>query len=234
MTLLRSIENFPRRLVWGASALLVAAAAAMAAWYAPVEATMGPAQKIFYLHFPAAIDTFLAALVVFVGSVGYIGSRRREWDDLACAAAQVTVLYCTVVLITGMVWAKSAWGVWWTWSPRLTFSLVLWLLYVSYLAVRPALAGAEGGGWQRRAMVCAVYGIVAFLDVPLVYLSVKLLPDIHPSSIALAPEMKHTLAVSLAAGTTVCLALIAWRYRAGRRAARLAADVGGGAVARPA
>jgi heme exporter protein C len=214
MVILRFIDRYPQRLAWSASLALVGAATAMTLWYAPVEATMGPVQKIFYLHLPAAIGTFLAAFVVFLASVAYVGSRRREWDRLAVAAAQVTVLYCTVVLATGMVWAKVAWGVWWTWSPRLTFSLVLWLLYVAYLAVRPAL---EGGGPSKRAMVCAVYGIVAFLDVPLVYLSVKLLPDVHPDSITLAPPMRHTLLVALSAGLLLCLTLIGFRYRTARR-----------------
>jgi heme exporter protein C len=103
-----------------------------------------------------------------------------------------------------MVWARVAWGAWWTWSPRLTFSLVLWLLYVAYLVVRPSIEPAG-----RRAVVSAVFGIVAFLDVPLVYLSVKLLPDIHPSSIALAPEMRRTLLVCLVPVTMICGGLIA-------------------------
>ncbi len=149
---------------------------------------MGLVQKIFYLHLPVAINTFLACAVVFVASVGYLWHRRQVWDDLAVAAAKVAVLLCSVVLLTGMIWARSAWGRWWTWSPRLTFSLMLWLLYVVYLVIRPSIESR-----QRRALVSAVYGMVAFLDVPLVYLSVRLMEDIHPTSVGLAVPVKLTL-----------------------------------------
>jgi len=184
------------------------AALAMAAYYAPVESTMGPVQKIFYIHLPVAINTFVAAMVVCIASVGYLWQRKLWWDDLAGASAKVTVALSSVVLLTGMVWGRSAWGHWWTWSPRLTFSLVLWLLYVVYLMIRPSIDSS-----QRRAMVCAVYGLIAFLDVPLVYLSTKLMLDIHPSSIALAPTMKTTLLVWFVPVTLMTAGLILARYR---------------------
>jgi heme exporter protein C len=92
-----------------------------------------------------------------------------------------------------MIWGKQAWGEWWTWSPRLTFSLILWLLYAGFLVLRPMVST------QRRAAISSVYGIVAFLDVPLVYLSVKILPDVHPSSIAMDPTMKRTLLLCIVA-----------------------------------
>lgn len=173
--------------LWVLIVLMVAAVAVMTFAWTPVERTMGPAQKVFYVHFPMAINTFVAFLVCFIGSIGFLYTRNPRWDALAVAGAHVGVVLCTVVLLTGMIWARSAWGYWWTWSPRLTFSLVLWLLYVVYLMIRPSIAVAS-----RRALVSAVYGIVAFLDVPLVYLSVRLIPDIHPKSIELAPEMKAT------------------------------------------
>lgn len=156
--------------------------------YTPTEATMGQIQKVFYVHLPLAINTFVGALVVFVASIGYLAQRKSMWDDLAASAAKVTVLFCTGVLLTGMIWGRSAWGQWWTWSPRLTFSLMLWLLYAVYLMVRTSIESP-----QRRAMVSAVYGITAFLDVPLVWLSARLMPDIHPASIQLAAPMKLTL-----------------------------------------
>lgn len=198
---------------WTVTLVLLAGATAMAAFYAPVEATMGSVQKIFYLHLPVAFCTFFACFIVFVASAGYLWRRSIAWDDLGHAAASVAVVLCSVVLLTGMIWARNAWGYWWTWSPRLTFSLVLWLLYVVYLMIRPAI---ESG--QRRALVSAVYGIVAFLDVPLVYLSVKLLPDIHPSSIELDPAMRQTLAVYFVPITLLTLGLIGARYRLARRA----------------
>lgn len=175
---------------WIVTAILWVGGLVLVLAYTPVEATMGPVQKLFYLHMPSAISTFLASLLCFVGSIGYLIQRQSKWDDLAAAGAKVSVLFCTIVLATGMIWGHAAWGHWWTWSPRLTFSLVLWLLYVVYLMVRSSI---ESG--QRRAIISAVYGVIAFLDVPLVYLSVRMMPDIHPVSVALAPEMKLTLAL---------------------------------------
>jgi heme exporter protein C len=178
----------------------------------PEEATMGIIQKIFYVHMPVAINTFLACLTVFVSSVGYLLGRRSHWDDLSMAAAKVAVVLCTGVLVTGMFWARGAWGVWWTWSPRLTFSFMLWLLYVVYLLVRASISNP-----QRRAVVAAVYGVVAFLDVPLVYLSARLLPDIHPGSIGLTPPMQQTLAMWFVPVTLLTFGLIAARYGLARR-----------------
>jgi heme exporter protein C len=197
---------------WTTTAAATAAAAGLVAWYAPDEATMGPIQKVFYLHLPVAISTFLACLVSFVASIGYLSQRRSWWDDLAAAAARVAVQLCAVVLLTGMIWGRSAWGQWWTWSPRLTFSLVLFLLYVVYLMVRASVESP-----QRRAVVGAVYAIIAFLDVPLVYLSVRLMPDIHPTSITLAAPMKLTLAAWFVPVLMLSAGLIVVRFRLNRR-----------------
>src|ERR1043165_3712789 len=147
------------RLFWLATLALTALALVRLAKYTPIELSMGPIQKIFYLHLPVAISTFLACFVCFVASAGYLAQRQLWWDDLASAAARVSVQLCSVVLITGMIWGKSAWGQWWTWSPRLTFSLVLWLLYLVYLMVRLSIESGE-----RRALIGAVYGLIAFLD----------------------------------------------------------------------
>lgn len=189
-----------------------AAAAVLLVTYTPVEKTMGPIQKIFYLHLPAAINAFGACLVAFVGGVGYLWQRKMSWDDLSAAAAKIAALLCTVVLVTGSIWGKVAWGKWWTWSPRLTFSLLLWLLYVVYLVIRPAIDAGP-----RRALVCAVYAIAAFLDVPLVYLSVRMMPDIHPVSASLTAPMKITLAVWFVPVTLLNVALIAAACGANRR-----------------
>ena len=175
---------------WTLTALLIAGGVALVLFYTPEEATMGLIQKVFYLHLPSAISTFLASLICFIASIGYMVQRQSKWDDLAAAGAKVSVFFCTIVLGTGMIWGHAAWGQWWTWSPRLTFSLVLWFLYVVYLMLHSSIEAS-----QRRAIICAVYGIIAFLDVPLVYLSVRLMPDIHPQSVTLAPEMKWTLAL---------------------------------------
>jgi heme exporter protein C len=205
-------------LYWAVTAASFAAVAAMAAFYAPVEATMGVVQKIFYVHLPSALNTFAAFAVVFVAGIGYLSRRAACWDDLAASAARAGVVFCTVTLLTGMVWARAAWGTWWTWSPRLTFTLLLWLLYVVYLIIRSSIDSDE-----RRAVVAAAYGIVAFLDVPLVYVSARLLPDIHPTAMTMTHEMRSTLlawflpVTLLNAGFIVAGYRIASATRLGRR-----------------
>ena len=201
-------KNKLTHLYWLVTFALFALAVGVLVTYTPTEATMGPIQKIFYLHLPVAISTFLACLVCFVGSIAFATTRNLAWDRLAAASARVAVILCSIVLITGMIWGKSAWGQWWTWSPRLTFSLVLWLLYVVYLMIRASFESA-----QRRAIIGAVYGIIAFLDVPLVYLSVRLMPDIHPASIELAPPMKLTLFAWFVPVLLMTAGLIAARFR---------------------
>ncbi|HVT87340.1 MAG TPA: cytochrome c biogenesis protein CcsA [Tepidisphaeraceae bacterium] len=197
---------------WLVTIASTAGGIAMVAYYTPDEQTMGPIQKIFYLHLPAAICTFLACLTCFIASVGYLIQRKAYLDDLAAAAGRVAVQLCSIVLATGMIWGKSAWGQWWTWSPRLTFSLVLWLLYIVYLMVRASIESSH-----RRALIAAVYAIIAFLDVPLVYLSVRLMPDIHPTSISLALPMKLTLAAWFVPVTLLSAGLIVLKFNINRR-----------------
>ena len=103
---------------WLLTAAAFAVVGAMAAFYAPVEATMGVVQKIFYVHLPSALNTFAAFAVVCVAGVGYLAKRTVWWDDLAASAARAGVVFRSVTLLTGMVWARAAWGTWWTWSPR--------------------------------------------------------------------------------------------------------------------
>ncbi len=195
--------------------LVTAATFALGLWmsfgYAPREETMGDVQRIFYLHLPVAINTFLACFVVFIAAVGYLWQRSSVWDDLADAAARVAVLFGAVVLLTGMIWGHSAWGVWWTWSPRLTFSLALWLLYVVYLVLRSSIESR-----QKRAMIGSVYALIAFLDVPLVYFSTRIIPEIHPTSVTLEPQMKTTLAFWFLPVTLLCVGLIVARFRLAR------------------
>jgi heme exporter protein C len=204
-----------RRIFWrwhlGVTGLLLLAAIALISLGPRPAEPAGPG-AILYLHLPAAVNMFVGAFVTFIAGVGFLGSRRRLWDDLAVAATQVTLVCCSVVLLTGVIWARSAWGSWWTWSPRLTFSLVLWLLYATALLVRPMIKPAA-----RRAMVSAVYCIIAFIDVPLVYLTVKLLPDVHPASVELSAGMRRTLLVCLLATTCASAGLLIARYTAARK-----------------
>ena len=197
---------------WSLTILLLAAGAVRAIYFTPVEQTMGPIQKIFYLHLPVAICTFFACLTSFIASVGYLAQKRRFFDDLADGSAKVAVVLCSIVLATGMIWGKSAWGQWWTWSPRLTFSLVLWLLYVVYLMIRASIESSN-----RRGTVAAVYGIIAFLDVPLVFISVRLMPDIHPTNIQLESSMKLTLAICMVPVILAAVGLVHLCYQLNAR-----------------
>ncbi len=197
---------------WVVTGVLFVAGVAMLVFYTPAEETMGVVQKMFYIHFPVAMSMFASAFILFIASVGYLWDRSLVWDDLAGAAGKITVLFCSTLLLTGMIWGKSAWGQWWTWSPRLTFSLVLWMLYVVYVLIRPAIKSSV-----RRATVSAVYGMVAFLDVPLVYVSVELLPDIHPSSIELTPPMRLTLLAWTVLIPLLMIGLLVTRFNLNRR-----------------
>jgi len=193
---------------WAATAALILAGLALVIFLAPVEPGEGPSQRIFYLHLPVAMTTFLPCFVVFAASALYLWQRAPWYDDLAHAAAEVAALYCTVLLATGVIWAKARWAHWWTWSPRLTLSLVLWLLYVVYLVVRPMISSP-----QRRAAVCAVYGVMAFLDVPLVYFSVQLMPDdMHPDEPPAAAMIRTMLYWVIPVGMA-CVGFLAVRYR---------------------
>jgi heme exporter protein C len=175
----------------------------MIGFYAPIEREQGVVQKIFYFHVPSAWVSFVAFLVVFVFSLRYLFSRDKRWDNRAAAAAEVGVLFCTLVLITGPIWAKPVWGIWWTWDARLTLTLVLWLIYVAYLLLRHYVTGDE-----KRATLSAILGIIGFLDVPLVYFAIRWWRTQHPQPVfrggegsGLDPRMAATLWVSVAAFT---------------------------------
>lgn len=207
---------------WLVTAALFAYGLYMLAYKTPATPpeVAGYAQKIFYIHLPVAINTFLAAMLVFIGGFGYLFTKRLWWDDFAAAAGKTAVLLGGIVLLTGMIWGRSAWSQWWTWSPRLTFSLALWLLYVVYLMIRPSIESPN-----RRAMICSVYGVVAFLDVPLVYFSTKLIPEIHPTNINLAPEMQHTLLFWFAPITLMHIGMLLLRINLNRSERELAEAV---------
>ena len=181
------------------AALLAATAALMpVALYlifvnAPEEKVMGAVQKIFYFHVPIAAVTFLSVFVLLAGAVGYLWTRRAGWDHLSIASAEVGLVFCTLVLITGPIWAKPAWGVWWTWEARLTTTLILWLLLSACLMVRGYAENREQG-----ARLGAIVGIVAALDVPIIYKAVEWWRGMHPQvfgpgkSEPLAPGMRET------------------------------------------
>ena len=175
------------------------------------ETTMGDLQRIFYFHVPAAIAGLTAFAINFAASLMYVIRKNRRWDNLALSAAEIGVMFLLMVLVTGPIWAKPAWFVWWTWSPRLTLSLVLCLLYVAYLLIRNYIEDPD-----RKAMVSAVFGIVAFIDVPLVWFSIRWWRDIHPSPMletgGLSPSMRPAFFVCLAAFQALLIYLLRRRF----------------------
>jgi heme exporter protein C len=209
----------------GVCALLAAQALALCQWlifvYAPVERSMGLVQKIFYFHLPLAWWGLASFLLVFAASIAYLRSRRLWWDHLARAGAEVGLLLAVLALASGSIWARHSWGVWWTWDPRLTTTLVMCFVYAGYLALR----GLDLPP-QRTNAVCAVVGIAAFLDVPLVFVSARLWRSIHPAVFAsegggLEPEMRLTAWACVASFGLLWSALTFLRARQLDNAARL-------------
>jgi heme exporter protein C len=194
---------------------LVIFAGYAALFIAPDEKTMHAIQRIFYFHVPSAISAFIAFFIVFIANTAYLVTRRPQWDWLGVAGAEVGVACCTVVLITGPIWARPVWGIWWTWDARLTSTFILWLLYISYLLLRGLLEDP-----QRRATLSAIFGVFAFLDVPLVYLSNRLWRTQHPQPVVLggensglAPGMGKMLLICWIAVVCVMIVLLIDRYR---------------------
>lgn len=137
---------------------------------------LGEAFRIFYFHVPAAWVSFVMLFASFVASIVYLATRSPRWDRGAAACAEVGWIYATIVITTGPIWARAAWGTYWTWEPRLTSFLILWLMYLGYILLRSSIDDPE-----RRARFAAVLAIVAFLDVPIVFFSVKIWGAIgHP------------------------------------------------------
>ena len=189
--------------------------------YAPVEQTLGLPQKIFYVHLPLAWWALMSFFLVFLGSIAYLWRRNPAADRLCAAAAETGVLLSGLALVTGMLWARRSWGVWWTWDPRLTTTLIMWFIYAGYLVLR----GLDLPQ-QRRNVVCAVVGVVAFLDVPLVFLSARIWRSIHPAVFGnkgggLEPEMRLTVIACVISFGLLWAGLVLIRKRQLDLAARL-------------
>src|ERR1700684_1116625 len=179
---------------------------------APTEQTMGNVQRIFYYHVPSAWTAFILFSINFVASIVYLIRRNAKADMLALVTAEVGVVFCTVNLVTGPIWARPVWGIWWTWDLRLTLTLVLWLIYVSYIVLRRF---SSSGQTPLLAAVLAVFGA---LDVPLVYFSIWFFRTQHPQPViggggSLDPRMWHALLINWLAFSFFS-ALVCWfRYR---------------------
>ena len=180
--------------------------------YAPVEKTMGVIQKIFYIHVPSAFLAYLAFFITFIASIIYLYRRDPKWDTVAHCAVETGVIFCTIVLITGPIWARPIWNVWWTWDPRLTTTLILWFTYVAYLMLRRSVKE------NRRANLAAVFGIIGFINVPITFFSIRLWRTIHPVVITsrglnMSGPMKFSLIITFIAFCFLFFALLISRIR---------------------
>ncbi|HEX4664047.1 MAG TPA: cytochrome c biogenesis protein CcsA [Terriglobales bacterium] len=185
---------------------------------APTEATMGNIQRIFYYHVPSYATAFVMFAINLLASIVYLARRNTPSamaaDAVAVSAAELGVIFCSVGLLTGMLWAKPVWGIWWTWDARLTSTFVLWLIYVSYLMLRRLSAAGQA---PTLAAALAIFG---FVDVPIVYMSIRWWRTQHPQPVifgeqgsGLDPSMVPALVINLAA--FMCYgALVFWvRYK---------------------
>ena len=203
----------------GLSCVAVLGALGMVFLYAPREATMGDVQRIFYFHVASAWVGFFAFLVTFLAGVGYLALGERRWDMVALSSVEIGLTFITMAVVTGSLWARPAWGTYWTWEPRLTISAVQLLIYVAYRMLRAAIEDPE-----RRARFAAVYGIVAFVTVPLSWFAIRWWRTIHPDiltggdGMAVTPRMVHALLTSLVAFTLLYVTLLRQRIRLERAA----------------
>jgi heme exporter protein C len=194
--------------------ILVAVTFVRAIFFTPIEATQGPAQKIFYVHAPSAGVAFLAFGIVALTSILYLWLKDPKLDLVAESSAEVGVVFTTMVLISGPLWGKPVWGTWWTWDARLTLTLFLWFIYVGYLVLRGAIDDPA-----MRARYSAVLGILGALLIPFIHLSVYLFRTLHPMPIVLKPsapslpkEMLETLLLSFLSFTVLYFAFLRARY----------------------
>ena len=183
--------------------------------YIPLERTQGYVQKIFFIHVPCAWVGFLAFTVTAIMGARYLASRNPDHDRWAAASAEVGLMFTTLVLITGPLWARPVWGIWWTWDVRLTSTLVLWLIYLAYLILRQTVSERD-----RRSVLASVTGIIGWLGVPIVYLANRVKASQHPAPVlgggeksGLAPIFLLTLLVGVATLTIFYVILLRARVR---------------------
>jgi len=191
--------------------------------YAPQELTMGEVQRIFYIHVASAWTALLAYFLIFLGSVRYLWKRQDSADDFAHAAGEVGFVFCSGVLVTGPLWAKPVWGIWWTWDARLTLTFVLWLLFVAYLMLRSYVVNPG-----RAAVLAAVVGIIGFVDVPIDYMAIRWWRTQHPQPVIAGGEgsgLDPRMWVALLVTWGAFLCLFSYLLRQRMRLARLGREV---------
>ncbi|MCS7050393.1 MAG: cytochrome c biogenesis protein CcsA [Thermomicrobium sp.] len=202
-------------LAGGAAVLLMALSLALIFLYAPADVDQGQVQRLFYLHLPTAWLAYLSFFVIFVSSILYLLRGAPQWDRLARSAAELGFIFTTLVLLSGSIWGRPIWGTWWTWDARLTTTLILWFIYLGYFLLR-----AYVGDPERGARYAAVLGIVGFVDIPIIHMSVRWWRTLHPEPIvvrsegpAMPPEMMVTMLVTLVAFLVLYGYLLAIKYR---------------------
>ncbi|MGA1862352.1 cytochrome c biogenesis protein CcsA [Deferribacter thermophilus] len=211
MSVVDKLDKFVSALAF----VLISAALYFAFIFAPIEKVMGIIQKIFYFHVASAWIAFFAFFITFIFSIFVLINDKKVYDEIAASSAEIGIVFCTIVLITGPIWARPVWGVWWTWDPRLTTTLVLWFIYVGYLMLRKFVDEDD-----KRAKFSAVVGIVGFIDVPIVFMSIRWWRTIHPNVLqkgggGLHPDMLVALIVSVIAFTALYFALLIKRVQIG-------------------
>ena len=200
-----------KQIIFAISLVLILVSISAIFFYAPIEKTMGIVQKIFYFHVASAWVGFLAFGVVFVMSILFLWKKNIAYDIWAAGSVEIGVLFTTLVLLTGPMWAKPVWNTYWTWEPRLTTTLILWLIYVGYLLLRNMIDSPE-----KAARISAVFGIIGFVDVPVVYMSIRWWKTLHPSHVmvmggensGLDPKIFQTLMLSIVTFTFLYLTLL--------------------------
>jgi len=197
-------------------AVMLAAAHGMIFMFAPREITMGDVQRIVYLHVSVAWCGLAGCLAMGATAAIYLLRRNLVWDHWSRASAEIGWLCSTLTLATGSLWAHEAWGTWWTWEPRLTSSLILWMMFGGYFLVRSSLEESE-----RRARISAVLAILSLADVPLVVMATRWFRGVHPVTPEMDPRMRVVLLVSVIAFTV----LFAWLATVRRRQLDLVEDI---------
>ena len=199
-----------RDILMVASALLMAITLYMVYLWVPTEQNLGVSQRIFYFHVPLGWIGMVSIVIVAIASVVHLLTGKQKWDDLAYSTAELGIIFASLILVTGSIWAKPVWGVWWTWDPKLTTTLVLWLTYVGYLMARAyGPAGAQG---KRFASVIALIGAI---DAPIIYKATDWWRTAHPENNIpsdLGGEMLLTLLVSIVTFTAIYAYLLIERY----------------------
>lgn len=206
--------------LWIALVGLTLMLSATALWttfsHAPVEATMGVVQKIFYFHVPSAYAMYIGFGLCGLSSLVFLFRRKPSWDALAVASAEVGLIFCIVVLVTGPLWARKAWGTFWTWDPRLTTTLLTGMIFAAYVVLR-----SFGGSGEAERRFASALGFLGVLILPIIHYAVKLWRGQHPVVIAsggggLAPGMLHALLVGFVFFTALCALMIWTRFRTER------------------